>query len=313
MAFPGLNVGGAQVSVMPQFTPSNTAIDASGIGRGFSQGLGLVEQAQNARRLRDIIAEDQARRPLRDIIAQEQLLQAQQNIGLMPQIGEVKELENARLRMVLSQPEEMVEGAFLERTPEGDIFESQTIGFRSPDGRVIPPTQRRGKLISTKEQLDALEARSAGRAPSYAPRFYTTADGTQRQAIFNPEVGALVDVETGAIVTETGNVVARQTEVEVDDPQTPGGTRVIAAWRQPNGVLTYDQEGTQQLPPVLRTKAPPAKSARDAAMDRFGITRAAVSGGVAAPATPAVVQPTTPVAPAPVIKRIDPRDVYLTP
>lgn len=325
MALPGLNTEGTRISVLPQYTPSNTALDLSALGSGLQQGMQIVGQAQQARRLRDIIAEEQARRPLRDILADQQMVQAQNEIAAAPRLMELDELERNRRAMLLSRPEEVVEGVSLERTPEGDIFESQTIGFRSPDGRIIPPVQRRGKLISTKEQLDALEARSAGRAPSYAPRFYTTADGTQRQAIFNPEVGALVDVQTGAIVTEAGNVVARQTTVEVDDPQNAGGTRVISVWRQPNGVLTYDQEGTQQLPAVLRTKAPPAKSARELALERFGL------GGVtpantaspavvtqpalpAQPAAPSVFQPTPQPAPAQEKRvRVDAASVYGTP
>ncbi len=108
---PGLNVGGAQVSVMPQFTPSNTAIDASGIGRGFSQGLGLVEQAQNARRLRDIIAEDQANAPLRQAQRLRNLELAQAPIqavaGIETQVdanGNLIEVENVEAFVPGGQP-----------------------------------------------------------------------------------------------------------------------------------------------------------------------------------------------------------------
>jgi len=142
---PGLNVGGAQVSVMPQFTPSNTAIDASGIGRGFSQGLGLVEQAQ------------QARRPLRDILAERQMLEA-------------------------SMPVERVADIGIEETPEGvfgtEVIES--IGVNGTPSRF----SRRSRVLETaaqrKQRMDA-EARGFAPGEDYRQR----PDGTWERVIFS--------------------------------------------------------------------------------------------------------------------------------
>lgn len=77
---PGLNTEGTNIRVLPTYTPSNTALDFSALGSGFSQGMQLVGQAQQQRRLRDIMAEEQARRPLRDIVAARQMTEASQPI-----------------------------------------------------------------------------------------------------------------------------------------------------------------------------------------------------------------------------------------
>jgi hypothetical protein len=135
MAYQGLNVEGAPlVRVMPQYTPVNTAIDLSGIGRGIEQGMGLVNQATQMRRARDLMLEEQSRRPVRDLVAEAQLAGARRNIA------------------EAGMPIEMIADTAYENIPGVGIVSKETISSIDPITGNKTYRDRTSKLIETEAQ-----------------------------------------------------------------------------------------------------------------------------------------------------------------
>jgi hypothetical protein len=153
MALPGLNTQGTRVSVMPQYTPSNTALDLSALGAGLSQGMQIVGQAQQARRLRDIMAEDQARRPLRDLLAEAQAVETQDSIALAPELSRVRALETARRGTLANLPIENVQYSFTSPTDDGGLGRFEVVDRIDPRTGALEQVNTLREIVASPDDL----------------------------------------------------------------------------------------------------------------------------------------------------------------
>lgn len=317
MAYQGLNVEGAPlVRVMPQYTPVNTAIDLSGIGRGIEQGMGLVNQATQMRRARDLMLEEQSRRPVRDLVAEAQLAGARRNIA------------------EAGMPIEMLTDTAYENIPGVGIVSKETISSIDPITGNKTYRDRTSKLIETEAQRNQ---RISNEKKQFRP---------DAQIVKNPD-GSFSTVYINVNPGEEGKEMARLANVAVpqglipEPPVKPGpsvtvkgqGGQVLTVPTRVNtqtgDVEVYDQAVGGYIPyrgavkpssdEVDMVKSAAEWSAYSASEREAGRTpkaflqwlggRSAASNQV----TPFIGSPAIKTEPAPTRIRVDASSVYGTP
>lgn len=296
MALPGLNTEGTRISVLPTYTPSRTALDLSDFGSGFQQGLGVVQQAGQLRRLRDLELENAARRPLRD-------------------------LQMSREMVELGQPIERVTDVGIEETPLGGTFLTETVQSIDPITRAPSTSTRRARVIETPGQA-ALRSRES-RALAPLRELVQNADGTYDAVLISREPGS-----EGVEVGRVKGVTPQQSFVP-DAPKPDYIDAGVETVMGPNGqafrVATVTERATgrrfyrvgEQLLPFDSAPAPKSGGGDDSVKAWFNKTfdvnlDGAQSGGV--PTLPGVgapvAQPQAPATPVQNIIRVDPSRVY---
>lgn len=317
MAYQGLNVEGAPlVRVMPQYTPVNTALDVAGIGRGFEQGMGLVQQANQIRRARDLMLEEQARRPLRDLMTQQQMAEAQDYLSTAPERQRIASLERSRRGIELAQPIERVQFSFEDELPEGGgVGRYNLIERINPvTGQVEQINQFAGQVMSQQE-LEAAQAKAAIEAERSAMLAEkTAAEVAKLQAeakdIAGGGAAARGRIQRGDIYQRTIEKTAGELGFTPDRMEkiyaSPAGPRLVAKLRRMQGELGNQVKLGPDEEELLMSSYSDVVSTEPVGVTSIAPTPASM-GNVATqqPVVPAVVAPSAQAATAPIKFRRD--------